>query len=300
MKRGLVLAVLTILILFTRVSNGTEGYGQDETIASRSAKVDGANLHYLTVGHGAPTPTVTKTNSSGPTKTDSSEQHPEDAQHTVGIRKLPPVSVTKDWADWGVWFFSGLLVIVGFLQVWLLRGTLRSIQHQTLLMERQINKERARIRIELKSLKLEQPGPGEAETVQTIYYTVTFYGFTYAFIEEDAFETELSDSPDVGDGQVRSFLGGNPSTVIPPGTPPDDRIDPIATTRFEVDSLMHGKSFIHFRGRIKYRDFAEVERETTICCVWKSWGPRKGKPPAILSGSGRWEKSGPPEANHET
>src|SRR5258708_1212904 len=71
-----------------------------------------------------PAQTPAKTDSNGSAKRDGSEHHSEDPEHTVGISKLPPVSVTKDWADWGVWVFSGLLVLVGFLQVWLLYGTL--------------------------------------------------------------------------------------------------------------------------------------------------------------------------------
>jgi pimeloyl-ACP methyl ester carboxylesterase len=54
MKRSLALAMLTMLLFFTGVSKQTEAYAQDETIASRSATVDGAKLHYLTAGHGTP------------------------------------------------------------------------------------------------------------------------------------------------------------------------------------------------------------------------------------------------------
>jgi hypothetical protein len=79
--------------------------------------------------------TPAKADSSGAAKADSGEQHPEDAQHTVGISKLPPVSVTRDWADWGIWVFSGLLVVVGFLQVWLLFRTWKTINKQNLLTE---------------------------------------------------------------------------------------------------------------------------------------------------------------------
>jgi hypothetical protein len=248
-----------------------------------------------------PAPSPLKTDADGVAQSNSGQQGSEDGEHAVGISKLSPVSVTRDWADWGFWIFSLLLVVVGGLQVWLLLGTMRTIQRQTELLERQINKERARIRIELKSFKPEQPYPGEVEMVQTIKYTVAFYGSTYAFVNEDTFDVELSDSPEVGDGQVKRIPhGSDPSKVVSPGTPPDDRLEPFVTTQFEIDSLIHGKSFVHFRGRITYRDFAEIERETTVCCVWKSWGPRKGKLPAILSGSGHWVKSGPPEANRET
>ena len=48
-------------------------------------------------------------------------------QQSVSISKLPTVTVAapkRDLADWGYWAFSGLLVIVGFLQVLLLWRTL--------------------------------------------------------------------------------------------------------------------------------------------------------------------------------
>jgi pimeloyl-ACP methyl ester carboxylesterase len=54
MKRSLVLAMLIVLPFFTGVSKQTEAHAQDETIASRTAKVDGVSLHYLTAGHGTP------------------------------------------------------------------------------------------------------------------------------------------------------------------------------------------------------------------------------------------------------
>ena len=71
---------------------------------------------------------------------DNSQQHTEDAQHTVGVSKLPTVTVTppkRDWADWGYWAFSALLVIVGALQIVLLCWTLRVIRRQAAEMIRQ-------------------------------------------------------------------------------------------------------------------------------------------------------------------
>jgi hypothetical protein len=86
-----------------------------------------------------PSPAPLKTDSDGPPKTDSKEQRPNNAEHTVGISKLPPVSVTRDWADWGVWVFSLLLVVVGVLQVGLLRSTLGAIRRQADEMGRQVD-----------------------------------------------------------------------------------------------------------------------------------------------------------------
>src|SRR5439155_22591790 len=49
-----------------------------------------------------------------------------DKRQDIRVVELPPVSVRRDVADWGYWAFSGLLVAVGVLQVWLLRGTLKA------------------------------------------------------------------------------------------------------------------------------------------------------------------------------
>ncbi len=64
-----------------------------------------------------------ETDSNRPAKGDSTEQHSENTQHTVGISKLPPVTATptkRDWADWAYWGFNLLLVAVGGFQVYLL------------------------------------------------------------------------------------------------------------------------------------------------------------------------------------
>jgi hypothetical protein len=87
-----------------------------------------------------PAPTPVKADSSGPAKSNDTEEHPEDAQHTVGISKLPPVTVMpskRDWADWAYWGFNLLLVVVGGLQVLLLCRTLRAVRRQAGEMVRQ-------------------------------------------------------------------------------------------------------------------------------------------------------------------
>src|SRR6266478_5587709 len=121
-----------------------------------------------------------KRDSSGPTKADSGEQRPEDAQHTIGISKLPPVTITKDWADWGVWVFSGLLVAVGFLQVWLLYGTLKAIQRQAGIMQDNINliinKERMRISAQVLPLNLPPAKEGAEYEECAITCVVRFEG----------------------------------------------------------------------------------------------------------------------------
>lgn len=53
----------------------------------------------------------------------------------ITVCKLPTVSISKDWADWSYWGFSGLLVAVGGLQAWLLRLTWRTIKRQVAIQE---------------------------------------------------------------------------------------------------------------------------------------------------------------------
>jgi pimeloyl-ACP methyl ester carboxylesterase len=54
MKRSPTLFGLTLLFLSVGFSVSTQANAQDETIASRTAEINGAKLHYLTAGHGTP------------------------------------------------------------------------------------------------------------------------------------------------------------------------------------------------------------------------------------------------------
>jgi hypothetical protein len=57
----------------------------------------------------------------------SSKDQPE----TVRITELPPVAVSRHWADWVLWGFNGLLVFAGFAGIWYARKTLKTIKEQT-------------------------------------------------------------------------------------------------------------------------------------------------------------------------
>ncbi|MFI5086953.1 MAG: hypothetical protein ACHP7I_01035 [Terriglobales bacterium] len=234
-----------------------------------------------------------------PTKSNSNAPETNNPSHDVRITGIPNVTVTsakRDAADWGYWLFSFLLVIVGILQVVLLFGTLKAIQRQATLMERQINKERPRIRVEVKPFKLQAADPSDESALQVVEYTVACYGFTHAFIEQDYFFAELRDTPDWTPVPEIRVGAGKSSAVIAPNSLPKNSDEPFLTTDFEIKSIEHGKSFVHFGGIIKYRDFSEKERETTVYFVWQGLGTKK--PRGI--GLGRWQKTGPPEANHET
>jgi hypothetical protein len=87
-----------------------------------------------------PSPAPTETSGNRPTKPDGSEESQKYSEHPIVISKLPAVALAtpkRDWADWGVWIFSGLLTVVGFLQVGLLYYTLKAIKRQRDWMKRQ-------------------------------------------------------------------------------------------------------------------------------------------------------------------
>jgi hypothetical protein len=87
-----------------------------------------------------PTPPLVNQDQSKTPNGDAKQQGTHDAEHSVAVSKLPPVTVLptkRDWADWGYLAFSCLLVIVGALQIWLLQRQLRTIDRQTNIAEQQ-------------------------------------------------------------------------------------------------------------------------------------------------------------------
>jgi hypothetical protein len=82
-----------------------------------------------------PVPAAIEADANGTTKGNSGEQHPADAEHTVVISKVPPVSVMKDSPDRGIWWFNLLLVVVGGLQAIILLMQWRLFRRQTIFQE---------------------------------------------------------------------------------------------------------------------------------------------------------------------
>ncbi len=68
------------------------------------------------------------------------EQGTKNAEHSISVSKLPPVTIAspkRDWADWGVWVFTFLLAATSVLQIWLLRRTLTYVRRQAHEMRHQ-------------------------------------------------------------------------------------------------------------------------------------------------------------------
>jgi hypothetical protein len=84
-----------------------------------------------------PAPSTLQESGARPAHPDTDNPATKNASDSVSIREFPTVSIGKDWADWSYWGFGGILVVVGSLQVLLLRGTLRAVEIQGRHMERQ-------------------------------------------------------------------------------------------------------------------------------------------------------------------
>ena len=91
--------------------------------AANSATSSSQKVQKKTGGNQAPTaPSESQVNASAAPNHEAArnEQGTDNAQNSVSVSKLPPVTITapkRDWVDWGFWVFNLLLVVVGALQV---------------------------------------------------------------------------------------------------------------------------------------------------------------------------------------
>jgi hypothetical protein len=91
----------------------------------------GANCNSANKQQTAPNPTILGKQTAPEVNSGADGQkRDENKNQSVTVSKFPAVSISKDWADWGVWCFSFLLVIVGGLQVHFLNQTLKAIKIQ--------------------------------------------------------------------------------------------------------------------------------------------------------------------------
>lgn len=74
---------------------------------------------------------VTNPSQSPSAQRNEAEHSAENAQNAITVRELPPVSITRNRADWGYWLFSLGMLIVGTLQAFILGFTIRAINRQT-------------------------------------------------------------------------------------------------------------------------------------------------------------------------
>jgi hypothetical protein len=262
----------------------------------------------------------------------TSENDKTQCQSGYTDEKTPAGDASTKWPEWGL-FGVGVITlgVIAFQAYWTRRaaeatqiaaeGTNNSVievRKQVALMERQteatekaataardsvetvINKERARVRINLKELSLM---PRQA-SIYFVEFTVTVDGYTPAYITEtryvaDTYPLQVIGEPDNG---IAAFLPfHNFPEVIPPNTEPIEQegifhytADDAADTMQEIKL---DRLFVEIRGVIKYKDVFARERET---CFRKVWRFNRVIPPGHPLRSGEWEKCGSEEDNRET
>jgi hypothetical protein len=133
MKAALIAMLLSIMQAALPVPRQTPN-SSTQTSADTKKKAETTQTKSL------PAPASVETDGNGPSKENSAQQHHNDAEHSVRITELPPVTIPnsrRDWADWGTWAFNLLLFVTSGLQVWLLCKTLIFIRRQSHEMKRQ-------------------------------------------------------------------------------------------------------------------------------------------------------------------
>jgi len=164
------------------------------------------------------------------------------------------------------------------------------------ILELIINKERARIRVELKQLDLSRGGFGD----RAVQYSVHLYGPTEARILDGRAEVliaALAEPPSTDSHMLPMAL----PEVMTPLNPVVEKsaffMPKFRLEETEIEGIRERKAFVHFRGFIKYRDIFEKERETNFQYVWNVTELRAISKPELFS---YWSKCGTERDNVET
>ena len=212
----------------------------------------------------------------------------EDKEHTVKLTSLPPVTLTDKpksfWdhvLDWGPWIFNCGLVIVGVLQVVLLKWTWGTISRQADLMATQDytarEKQRARLSIAFP--------PDPPETLDTRFSNSEFMGLFTDVVndgESNAYDVEAS-----GYVKVTKTLEGVPFTTrgeslqipsvireAPPDKPVRVSMSPSGFDTYreiadeDMEMVRAGVAYLHMVGEVCYTDVFGDAHTTPFHYFW--------------------------------
>jgi len=158
-----------------------------------------------------------------------------------------------------------------------------------------INKERARLRVNMKPLRLEIED-GESHTVD---FAVSIDGATAAYITESRcvayiMPLEVIQNPDLCEA-VMFPMHSLPNVLVPNSSPSEDwallELNEDHRGLF-ISEIKEGRMVVGIRGFIKYRDVFDRDRETRFRYVWKPFG--------VGYEFGSWQESGAVDENRET
>jgi hypothetical protein len=230
---------------------------------------------------------------------------PENNQQSVRVRELPPVSVSRDWADWVLWIFSGLLVGVGFLGVRLAYNTLKAIERQTkatensvqiikrqaVSMRRQttilresaeatrvsadaarnsvdvlINSERAWVLVETGKIPDQfGPDPNRVEFLE-IKPILRNFGKTPARITRVAVRSHQVPTPDSLPPEPEYQRESAVNITLPPDVPLQPMNVLIPLANFT--EIRQGNPVLYVYGFVDYLDLGDKERQSRFCFMY--------------------------------
>jgi hypothetical protein len=162
-------------------------------------------------------------------------------------------------------------------------------------IEIQVNKERARISIQVDDAFKIQTGP----LLNEVAYKILIHGTSPAFIIESIATAVVGDSTDIPAGslEVPMLLPPvvNPTTE---GTSKTAFVFPSAQMeKVDVDSINAKRKFVHFYGKVKYRDVFGRERLTKFRYMWTVTDFLRIGSASFYS---YWLKAGTEDENSET
>jgi hypothetical protein len=228
------------------------------------------------------------------------EQPPKTGNSEQKAQNDPPEWYTAferpEWAAVVVALIG--LGIIGW-QSWETKKAAQATEKNT---ELYINKERARLRVDIRPLTF----PSQTDPAYNmVEFTVSIYGPTDAFVTESScaayfFPWQVIDNPDIAD--LSMFPIHSLPSAIKANSPPIEcyAFLNIAVTGSANDNVLiaeiKARNFaVGIRGWIKYRDVFGRDRETTFRHVWQYTDVKYG-----LGEFGDWIKRGKPEENRET
>lgn len=161
------------------------------------------------------------------------------------------------WANWALALFAAWAGYMALL-------TLRAIKRQSDIM---VNKERARLRIEIFPLNYDWPetlslGPSAELKVSYCGTTEAFIMDSYLYCNIRESRDAVASGTDVGIFDLPQVING---TV---GIPEQKALIWPSLQGDVLDSVKEGKSFVHLYGFIKYKDIFKNDRETGFYYIW--------------------------------
>lgn len=126
--------ILTVFLTVPQTSSPTPRQAPDSSASTRGNVQNQAKPENKPADLSPPSVDQNQTQTA---ETHGNKQRNNDAEQPVTVSKLPPVSITKDWTDRFYWLFSGLLVVIGGFQIWLLVRQLKIIDRQADIAQKQ-------------------------------------------------------------------------------------------------------------------------------------------------------------------